>query len=107
MTLPEQMRPFPGLHQMRQGLAPEPAPPARVVTVEIAPPSTNNHDPIREALSQIASCSPCVLNPGTPQEQSCNLCLAHINHARAALGEQPWPAVPHTPVASPSVPADS
>jgi hypothetical protein len=55
---------------------------------------------IERALYQIASCSPRVLLPGQPGERSCALCLAHINLAREALCEQPWPNIPHTPVAS-------
>ena len=47
-------------------------------------------------LSDIASGSPGVVQPGTASERPCALCLAHINHAREALGYAPWPAVPGT-----------
>ena len=51
-----------------------------------------------EALTRIASASPCLSNPATPQERGCKLCEALINEARDALGFQRWPAVPATPV---------
>ena len=51
-----------------------------------------------QALVCIASASPCLTNPGTPQERGCKLCEALINEARDALGFQRWPAVPATPV---------
>lgn len=47
-------------------------------------------------LRDIASGSPGVVQPGTPSERPCALCLAHINHAREALGFEKWPAVPAT-----------
>lgn len=52
-----------------------------------------------KALSVIASGSPAVAEPGTPQARSCALCLAHIDHARDALGFEHWPATPGTKAA--------
>ncbi len=51
---------------------------------------------IEQALSDIASGSPAVTHPGTENERQCSLCLAHINHARDAMGYDRWPAVPGT-----------
>jgi hypothetical protein len=48
-------------------------------------------------LKRISSCTPNTLQPGTPKEWRCSLCLAFINVARDTLGYQPWPAIPHTP----------
>jgi hypothetical protein len=55
-------------------------------------------DELRKALSQIASASPCVYRPGTPQERTCVLCETFINEARDALGFERWPAIPATPI---------
>jgi hypothetical protein len=51
-------------------------------------------DRLWKTLSDIASGSPCMLDPGTATERTCKLCEAHINHARDALGFERWPAVP-------------
>ena len=51
---------------------------------------------LHKALSQIASASPCVYKPGTPQERTCVLCETFINEARIALGFERWPAIPAT-----------
>ena len=48
------------------------------------------------AARDIASGSPAVTQPGTPHERTCPLCLAHINHARDALGFKRWPEIPAT-----------
>jgi hypothetical protein len=50
----------------------------------------------RKVLSDIASASPCVYKPGTPQERTCVLCETFINEARDALGFERWPAIPGT-----------
>jgi hypothetical protein len=51
---------------------------------------------LRKTLSQIASASPCIYQPGTPQERTCVLCETFINEARDVLGHERWPAIPGT-----------
>ena len=88
MTLPDQMRPF--------------SAPSTEPIQQLSPDRLAHLLRIEAALDTISSASPAMREPGTTREQSCALCHALIDEARNVLGYERWPAIPHTPVASPS-----
>lgn len=65
-------------------------------------PTPIDAEKIQIALEQIASTSPCIYRPGTPDEHTCIHCRALINHARDALQLADLPAPFPTPLANES-----